>query len=283
MAPRRGRDGPSGPGRQVPQEPSATTIAVTEALRSLAARPPAEAALAEALRLLAKWRAGLVANTLAVQSGGTVQSGPFAGMAYPVRAAEGARAARLLGSYEAALHPVIHAAIARGYAQVVDVGCAEGYYAVGMALRLPQARILAFDKNAEARALCRALAEANGVADRVTVGGRIGHDGLALCAAAETLVICDIEGAEEALLDPAKAPGLVRADILVEAHDCFRPGLSDRLAARFAATHHVARIGRAVEGRALPPWMERLSDLDRLLALWEWRVGPTPWLWMKRR
>jgi hypothetical protein len=27
--------------------------------------------------------------------------------------------------------------------------------------------------------------------------------------------------------------------------------------------------------------MQELSDLDRLLALWEWRSGPTPWLWME--
>jgi hypothetical protein len=33
----------------------------------------------------------------------------------------------------------------------------------------------------------------------------------------------------------------------------------------------------------LPEWMEGLSDMDRLLALWEWRTGPTPWLWMQRR
>ena len=33
---------------------------------------------------------------------------------------------------------------------------------------------------------------------------------------------------------------------------------------------------------ALPDWMAEMSDLDRLLALWEWRTGPTPWLWMEK-
>jgi len=23
--------------------------------------------------------------------------------------------------------------------------------------------------------------------------------------------------------------------------------------------------------------------MDRLMALWEWRIGPTPWLWMQAR
>jgi hypothetical protein len=29
--------------------------------------------------------------------------------------------------------------------------------------------------------------------------------------------------------------------------------------------------------------MDTLSDFDRLIALWEWRIGPTPWLWMTRK
>ena len=48
------------------------------------------------------------------------------------------------------------------------------------------------------------------------------------------------------------------------------------LVARFAVTHHTTR---QIEAR-LPEWMEELSDLDRLIALWERREGPTPWLWM---
>ena len=42
-------------------------------------------------------------------------------------------------------------------------------------------------------------------------------------------------------------------------------------------------IGRALDASGLPDWMESLSDLDRLIALWEWRSGPTPWLWMTRK
>ena len=75
---------------------------------------------------------------------------------------------------------------------------------------------------------------------------------------------------------------MTRADILVECHDVMRPGLTDLLAARFAASHHVTRINRQIDAR-LPDWMEELSDLDRLIALWEWRGGPTPWLWMQAK
>lgn len=261
--------------------PSSLTLAATTGLRRLAEKDPDPATLAAALRHLAKWRAELVANTIAERMGPVIAAGPFQGMTYAVRAAEGSRAARLLGVYEASLAPVIETIVARAYPLVIDVGSAEGYYAVGLARRMPGARVLARDADPRARTLCQDLARQNGVADRVEVGGTMTHADFAVCAAQPTVIICDIEGAEADLLDPALAPGLVQADILVECHDVLSPGLTDRIAARFAATHKVTRIGRLLDGR-LPDWMETLSDLDRLIALWEWRGGPTPWLWMSR-
>ena len=145
------------------------------------------------------------------------------------------------------------------------------------------ARAAADAADARARDACRALAAANGVDARVVVSGGATHADFALCDGRRALVLCDIEGAEEALLDPVAAPGLAGAGILVEVHDLMRPGLSDRIAARFAPTHLVTRIGRRLDDSALPEWMEGFSDMDRLLALWEWRGGPTPWLWMEPR
>ncbi|MEO6300043.1 MAG: hypothetical protein ABIV25_14370 [Paracoccaceae bacterium] len=265
-----------------PLTPSGFTIAATATLQRLAAEPPDIRNLTAALRHLAKWRAELVANTIIAQSGTVILSGPFRGMEYGVAASEGSRAARLLGCYEASLAPIIEEIIRRAYPVVVDIGCAEGYYAVGLARRMPTSRILARDENPKAQVLCTELAARNGVADRVEVGGRMSHADFAICTVQRTLVLCDIEGAEAELMDPVAAPGLIAADILVEAHDVMRPGLADIIASRFATTHDITRLGREIRGN-LPDWMESLSDLDRLLALWEWRAGPTPWLWMQRK
>ena len=250
-------------------------------LQQFAAKPADPQTLEMALRSLAKWRAAVVANTLVQLSGSKVLNGPFAGMDYAVGATEGARAARLLGSYEVSLAPVFEAVMARSYPQIIDVGCAEGYYAVGLALRLPQARVWARDTSLRAQALCQDNAVRNGVADRVEVGGEMSWQDFDRCRDQRTFVLCDIEGGEEMLLDPVAAPGLSVADILVECHDCLRPGLTDKIAARFASTHQITRFGRDLAPQMLPSWMERLSDLDRLIALWEWRAGPTPWLWMQ--
>lgn len=247
------------------------------------AGPPNAAALLRAFRHLAKWRAEVMANTLDRRAGTRVISGPFKGMDYVVRASEGSRTARLVGAYEASLHPVIEVILARAPEVVIDIGSAEGYYAVGFALRLPGARVLARDASDAAQVLCRALAVANGVQDRVEVGALFSHADFALCETARSVVICDIEGAEDALLDPVAAPGLCHADILVECHPGAAPGVTDRIAARFAASHRVTRIGRKLDDSGMPGWMEEYSDLDRLITLWEWRSSPTPWLWMERR
>ncbi|MFC3179582.1 hypothetical protein [Cypionkella sinensis] len=262
---------------------SPLTISATAALQRLLDGPPDVARLEQAFRHLAKWRSELISNTLAERSGTKVLSGPFKGMDYPVRASEGSRSARLLGAYEAGLAPVIEEIVTRAYPVVIDVGSAEGYYAVGLARRLPKARVLARDANPRAQALCAALAAANGVADRVEIGGLMGHADFDLCSGQKTLVVCDIEGAEAELLDPVRAPGLRAADILVEAHDCMHHGLSHMLVERFKATHRIRVIGRHLDDSGLPDWMEALSDLDRLVALWEWRSGPTPWLWMVKK
>lgn len=235
------------------------------------------------LRLMSKWRANVVTNTLLKKSGQTVLSGPFQGMTYLAAGSEGSTSARILGTYEAALHPIIEKIIKRGYQQIIDVGCAEGYYAVGLAMRMPSARVIARDLNEKARAKCAHLASANGVSAQIDIGGVMGHSDFDICTRAKTLVICDIEGAEAQLLDPARAQGLASADILVEVHDCFTPGLSAQIAQRFEPTHKVRQIERSLSDAPLPAWMNGLSDLDRLIALWEWRMGPTPWLWMTRK
>lgn len=249
-------------------------------LDALRAQPPSVENLTEILRLMAKWRNTILSNTVVKKLGPVVQSGPFEGMKYLSVSSEGAGAARLLGSYESCLHPIIEEICARAYRQILDVGCAEGYYAVGLARRMPLAKIIARDTNPIARKKCAQLAELNGVSGQMTIGPEVTHDDFDICTATKTLVVCDIEGGEAQLLDPNLAPGLIAADILVEVHDCYVAGLSAQLAKRFEASHHIQIINRRHDTDLLPDWMHGFSDLDRLIAQWEWRIGPTPWLWM---
>ena len=79
-------------------------------------------------------------------------------------------APKLLGCYEQELHQVIERCIKTPYECVVNVGCGDGYYAVGLARRMPNAEIKAYDLHEGRRALCKSAAEENGVGGRVSVG-----------------------------------------------------------------------------------------------------------------
>ncbi len=71
--------------------PKTLTDMVTDDLLKLLSGDASTAKLTKALRHLAKWRAHVLENALVERSGDAVLSGPFAGMVYPVRSAEGAR------------------------------------------------------------------------------------------------------------------------------------------------------------------------------------------------
>jgi hypothetical protein len=173
----------------------------------------------------------------------TVRHGPFAGMRYLPDASGSQLLPKLLGSYEEPLHPWIEEIVSsKTYDTILDVGCAEGYYAVGFALRLPHLRIHAFDIDPQSREQVRQLAELNGVGDRVIVGSECRIEEFQQFGGPATLVFCDIEGAEDALLDPVKAPRLRECGILIEAHDVFVAGISDRILSRFAESHRMRMV-----------------------------------------
>jgi hypothetical protein len=239
--------------------------------------------LERALRFLAKWRSQLIQNTVIAECGTIVQSGPFKGMRFAQRSAEGCHVPKLLGTYEHELHPYIETAVMRSYRHVVNIGMAEGYYAVGLAMRMPNARVHGFDSNEKARATARAIAEMNNVSDRVEIGGVFAGEDFADYPAGDTLVICDIEGAEDALLDPARFSVLAGMDLIAELHECFKPGIAYRIGARFEASHDIMIVPNEGPVARPPDFFQRVDHLDQLLALWEWRTGPTPWGVMTRK
>ncbi len=159
--------------------------------------------------------------------------------------------------------PPSRTSIRGGPDHIVNVGAADGYYAVGLARRCPGATVRAFEADAGQRELLTRVAAANGT--RIEVGGLAGPGDLEALPPG-TLVVMDCEGCESALLQPA---ALREATILVELHDFVEPGVSDVIVERFGATHRVTLIETASQ----PP--ERGSALG--LALSERRPGPMRW------
>lgn len=233
------------------------------------------------LRHMAMWRQTVLGNTFLHHQGLTVHAGPFKGMEYLGYSTEGCLLPRLLGCYEAELHEDLAAFATEGVEAVVDIGCAEGYYAVGLARMMPEVIVHAFDTDAGARTGCKGLAEKNGVADRVVIGETFTGDMFERFTDRRTLVMIDTEGFEEELMRPQDWPALAHLAVIMETHPDRHPDIVATMLARFSATHDITL--RSTEPRAveLPPWLLQLAQLDQLLATWEFRSTPTPWFVMR--
>jgi hypothetical protein len=218
-----------------------------------------------------------------------VRSGPFAGMRYGPSSVGSAYIPKLLGIYERELVPIIETVCSANPQLIVDVGAAEGYYAVGLAIRNPSSRVVAFEAEAVGRASLQRMAEGNGVRARIEIRGRCEIQDLeeVLGDVPSPLVICDVEGHENSLLDPLLAPSLRRADILVELHDFIAPGVSHLLRTRFESTHHIQLIHQEQRSWDEFPWRTWITALlPRSYKDWavsEWRSVPMSWLYMKSR
>src|SRR6187455_778364 len=86
-----------------------------------------------------------VLSAITKDAGFIVQGGPFQGMRYIERTQWECLPAKLLGIYERELHAIVEDLVARAYDTVINVGSAEGYYAVGFARRCPAASVIAYE------------------------------------------------------------------------------------------------------------------------------------------
>ncbi len=236
-----------------------------------------------ALRYLSKWRSSLLTNTYIQHEGLKVFQGPFKGMKFLEKCSEGCHLAKLLGTYEQPLHIYLEKIISSNYELIFNIGSAEGYYSVGLAIRSKKSKILSFDINNEAKKACKNLAINNGVEDSIKIESEFYPSMLKDYKHTRTLLICDVEGDEKKLLDIKNFSEFKEIDILVESHECFAPGITEELINRFSFSHQITLIEDDGQRRLniSPKWFLKLDHLDQLLSTWEWRIGETPWLFMQ--
>ncbi|HEY0966789.1 MAG TPA: hypothetical protein VGD88_05335 [Opitutaceae bacterium] len=173
-----------------------------------------------------------------------VAGGPFAGMIYPAESVGSANWPKRLGVYENELVDTLTRFDAVPPPVVINVGAAEGYYALGCARRWPTTKIIAFEQDPAGRELLTRYAARNQVSERIDVRG--------LCTPAELspllrawprgLLLMDVEGAEDELLDGPVIDALRQYHVVVELHDLRRERLGERLRARFEGTHRIEQI-----------------------------------------
>lgn len=238
------------------------------------------------------WRftpAGIAHRAVVAGTSLTVASGPFAGLKYIPKAHGSCLPPKLIGIYERELHPVFVALKTAPVDVLIDVGAAEGYYAVGMVMAGLAGQSVAFEADPNGAALLRDLAERNGATDRVTVKGWCRpadlQKELTAHAGQRVLLIVDVEGAEDDLLNPAEVTATRTAEILVELHDCFVPGVTDRIRERYTPTHNITRFQQTPRSEADNPYrswlVRRLPARYRAEVVSEKRMGQMHWFWMQ--
>jgi hypothetical protein len=211
-----------------------------------------------------------------------VLGGPFAGMQLSehISWGDGDLAPKLLGVYEEELHPFFQEVSSKPYDVIVDVGCAEGYYAVGCALKFANAVVHAFDSNAHAQAVCRENAELNGVSGRVMTRG--------FCDAKElndissrysrSLGIIDCEGGERALFEGDDPTPCAKMDLVIECHDAMSPGTTPYLVSRLFESHRIRFVYASGRNPNRFPFLSRFSDFDRWMSICESRAWLMHWM-----
>jgi len=212
-----------------------------------------------------------------------VQAGPFTGLRLAPSFLWGDAniGAVVLGCYEQQLHGVVEELIAADPDLVVNVGSAEGVYAIGLARRLPKAHVVAVDVEPDAEEAIRANAELNSVGDRVRFALAWGPSQLeaALALAERPAVVFDCEGCEFELLDPVKVPSLGRARLLVEVHEQAHPGATETLRSRLDPTHRVVEVTETGRNPHEYDVLRPMDSIDKWLVVCEGR-GPTQtWIW----
>ena len=160
-----------------------------------------------------------ILTRLTEEHGYSVLHGPFEGLKYPPQSLlSRAGIPKLLGTYESELHPIIQGITPRQYDRIIDIGSAEGFYAVGLA-RLTGTTVYGFDTEPRERALCREMARLNGLSEKIQISSWCDQGVLKAVVSGRCLIVCDCEGYEMELFTGEVIDRLRETDLIVELHE----------------------------------------------------------------
>lgn len=173
-----------------------------------------------------------------------VKHGPFKGLKYPDYTSYGSTIfPKIIGCYENEIAGVFNNFSEKNYSEIIDIGCAEGYYAVGMAMKMPDAMIYAYDIDENSRSYCQQLAQLNGVVDKIEIRSECSENELAVFSfTVKGFILCDCEGYEKYLFTEHSAKNLANCDLLIETHDFIDIDISGHIKSVFSNTHQLTII-----------------------------------------
>lgn len=216
----------------------------------------------------------------------TIRYGPFAGTRLPSdgRWSGADLGSMLLGMYEFEILEVL-VPLAIRCDVFVDVGAADGYYAVGSVHAGLFREAVCFEMDFSGRQVIRDHARRNGVEERISIHGEADAGFLDLLETtheidlSRALFLFDIEGGEFELLNESHLERIARSHVIVEMHafseDEARKAhtLSERLESHF----DVEYITQGARDPNIFPELTEWCDDDRWLLCSESRAKKMTW------
>lgn len=215
-----------------------------------------------------------------------VSYGPFAGMQISPVAwwDQTDLASKILGFYELEVLKVLSSVDRARYHFFVDLGAADGYYAIGALRAGLFQKAFCFEMSERGREVIRANADLNDISDSVAIFGYADsrfHESLPEGSLSSTVVLIDIEGGEFDLLTDELLVRLKDAMLVIELHE-FMVGdgaaklkrLVDRLE-RVYKLHWLTTGARDLSGFES---LSVLNDTDRWLLCSESRTQRMKWV-----
>jgi tRNA G46 methylase TrmB len=215
------------------------------------------------------------------KTNGVVQNGLFKNLKYSEKRER--LYSKILGIYENQLQIFIKDAILKKPDLVINIGCGDGYYGLGLAKLLPNTKCILVDKNdkeldrSNKNALANNIQNADFMLD-------IDHEQLSALVANHNnpFIIIDIEGDEIQLLDTYKYKNLSKCTLLIECHDFMYNNITNLLVSRFASSHKIYMISDC-EKYIMDEFLNEISLDDKLILQSEGRPDNMKWLYMTPR
>ena len=153
---------------------------------------------------------------------------------------DGSIYAMLLGSFESEIHQFIAEVVTRKYDEVINIGCALGYYALGFAKLMPTASIKAYDSSEIALREAKNLAIKNNLDHRIEFFGTYSSSNLERSPKnIRTLYFVDCEGDEINIFTRKTLSKLLNSDLIIELHINKYPELEEYFRDIFQDSHDI--------------------------------------------
>ncbi len=216
--------------------------------------------------------------------GREIAFGPFKGMILSPNSwwSQKNMTAQILGTYESHIMEELEKRRQK-YRSFIDIGAADGYYAVGCIYSGFSERCFAFEISPKGRKTIYENAKINGCEEKVTILAEANYDDITDIVGnnSESLVLIDIEGSEFDFLSDKLLQVLKKSTIICELHPFLVNNGEEKLSCLLGRCHKyfdVTFLKRKAFEIPLTDDLDHLPDDIRLLAFSEGRRTSMQWI-----